>query len=250
MQATQSTSEVRSAILLAAGRGSRLSPYTDTTPKPLLPYKGKPTLELILDALIAAGISKLIVVTHYLENQIEDFVAQYLEQHKGADQLKIKTVSQQQLTGTANAVSEAIQSQPGWFNESFIVTATDYLTEADFYTDLSHFHATHDSKISISVKRLPAESQTMRSSVRITEGMTITEVVEKPEPGTEPSPFTANLIYILPASIVEYLAMIEPTIRGELELQSAINLWLKNNGTAQGLLQATPLEWQPEMNSG
>ena len=47
---------IRRAMVLAAGRGTRLAPLTDTTPKPLLPVAGQPLIEHILECLRAGGI--------------------------------------------------------------------------------------------------------------------------------------------------------------------------------------------------
>ena len=62
------------AMVLAAGLGSRMRPLTDTTPKPLVPLAGRPLLDHVLDRLSAAGISKVIVNVHYLADQIEQHV--------------------------------------------------------------------------------------------------------------------------------------------------------------------------------
>jgi bifunctional UDP-N-acetylglucosamine pyrophosphorylase/glucosamine-1-phosphate N-acetyltransferase len=61
------------AILLAAGLGTRLRPHTEKTPKPLLPVQGRPILDWILGAL-PAHVDRIIVVTHYLGEQIEEYL--------------------------------------------------------------------------------------------------------------------------------------------------------------------------------
>src|SRR5215216_2646780 len=57
---------IRSAILLAAGRGKRQRPYTDLTPKPLLAINGRATLDYVLMAVSKAGIERVCIVTHHL----------------------------------------------------------------------------------------------------------------------------------------------------------------------------------------
>lgn len=61
---------VRCAMLLAAGRGERMRPLSDQTPKPLLPVRGKPLIEWHLEALARAGIERVVVNTAWLEEQI------------------------------------------------------------------------------------------------------------------------------------------------------------------------------------
>ncbi|WP_052046208.1 nucleotidyltransferase family protein [Candidatus Paracaedibacter symbiosus] len=63
------------AILLAAGFGKRLQPLTLTTPKPLLPVQGTPILAHLLDRLRQHGVKKVVVNTHYLAQQLEDYLA-------------------------------------------------------------------------------------------------------------------------------------------------------------------------------
>jgi MurNAc alpha-1-phosphate uridylyltransferase len=59
----------RCALILAAGRGERLRPHTDTCPKPLLPVRGKPLIEWHLEALAAAGVHEVVINTAWLEDR-------------------------------------------------------------------------------------------------------------------------------------------------------------------------------------
>lgn len=58
--------EIKTAFILAAGRGTRLRPLTESCPKPLLPMAGRPIITHVMDHLIAAGIRRFIVNTHHL----------------------------------------------------------------------------------------------------------------------------------------------------------------------------------------
>ncbi len=60
-----------SAIVLAAGRGERLRPHTDHTPKPLLAVRGKPLVQWHLEALARAGVERVVINTAWLESQFE-----------------------------------------------------------------------------------------------------------------------------------------------------------------------------------
>jgi len=57
-------------MVLAAGRGERLRPLTDTTPKPMVPIIGRPLLDHAIDRLLAAGVTRVVVNTHHLGEQI------------------------------------------------------------------------------------------------------------------------------------------------------------------------------------
>jgi MurNAc alpha-1-phosphate uridylyltransferase len=69
MPAAPARPAVRSAIVLAAGRGERMRPLTDATPKPLLPVRGKPMIEWHLEALARAGIERVVINCAWLEEQ-------------------------------------------------------------------------------------------------------------------------------------------------------------------------------------
>jgi MurNAc alpha-1-phosphate uridylyltransferase len=60
------------AIVMAAGRGERMRPLTDTTPKPLLPVRGRPLIEWHLSALAHAGVREVVVNTAWLEDRFPE----------------------------------------------------------------------------------------------------------------------------------------------------------------------------------
>ena len=64
-------SEVRMAMVLAAGLGERMRPLTLRMPKPLVPLAGRPLIDHVLDRIAAAGIQSAVVNVHYLPEQLE-----------------------------------------------------------------------------------------------------------------------------------------------------------------------------------
>lgn len=234
--------KITSAILLAAGRGKRLRPHTNHTPKPLLPWRDRPTLDWILDSLLQSEVTQVVLVTGHLRSQIEEYSKVRMQQYPAQ---QIACVTQTVLDGTAAAVSCALHAHPQWFKQSFLVTATDYLVASGFYPDLLAFHEQHKADISISLKSVPQEELASRSSVAYSGDFDITEVVEKPKPGQAPSCYSANLIYVVPAAMAELIHAVLPSPRGEREFQTAVNTHLQNGASARGLLQQTPQEWLP-----
>ena len=85
------------AVILAAGLGKRLRPHTLQTPKPLLPVNGRPILDWTLGALPLA-VKRVLVVTHYLANQIEAFLKTQTHFKEWS------TVHQEEPRGTGDAL--------------------------------------------------------------------------------------------------------------------------------------------------
>jgi len=64
------TARPRQAVILAGGRGTRLAPLTDTMPKPMVPFHGRPFLDYLLELLAGQGFQRALVLTGYLGDQI------------------------------------------------------------------------------------------------------------------------------------------------------------------------------------
>jgi NDP-sugar pyrophosphorylase family protein len=232
-----------SAVLLAAGRGKRLRPFTDQTPKPLLPINGSNSLDMTLRATKRTGIQRACLVTHHLEAQIHSFV-----DHGSAWSMKAVFCHQAELRGSGDGLLSVLRNLPDWIDRSapVLVSATDYLLPENALTDLVAMHEAQSCDITVSLKECPAKELSARSSVQLNESWRVQRIVEKPAPGEAPSRYTAALIYILPPAIWDMLPKLLPSPRGELELPAAVNLLLEAGMTAFGLLQPTPPEWSPE----
>ncbi len=114
------------AMILAAGRGTRLAPLTDGTPKPLLPLAGRPLIEWQVQALAAAGIRELVINLHHLGEQIAD--------HLGDGSrfgLMIQYSRETALLETGGGIVNAL---PLLGDETFWLLNGDIYTDFDFAT--------------------------------------------------------------------------------------------------------------------
>lgn len=230
---------IQSAILLAAGRGTRLRPYTDGTPKSLLPIHGRPTLDYCLHAASKAGITRVCIVTHHLEEQIFAYVGDGAKWN-----LTVTFAHQKELRGNGDALLSVPRD---WIRpEPVLVVATDYMLEENSLWELVEAHARRGADITMSLKECPVEELLARSSVEVDADWRVRRIVEKPKRAEVLSPFAASILFIFPPQIWEYLPRVKPSTRGEIEMQSAVQMMIDDGYKAFGVLQPAPQEWSPE----
>jgi NDP-sugar pyrophosphorylase family protein len=234
---------IKSAVLLAAGRGKRQRPFTDVTPKPLLEVKGRATLDFVLCAVAKAGVERVCIVTNHLEEKIFEYVGDGSKWN-----LSASFAHQSELRGNGDALLAVTQS---WIQaEPVMVVATDYLLEEDALFELVQAQGKYQVDIVMSLKECPIEELSARSSVDVDSDWRVKRIIEKPKPEEIMSPYAASILFILPPQIWEYLPKVSPSERGEIEMQAAIDQMIQDGFKAIGVLQSAPDEWQMEHASG
>ena len=232
---------IRSAVLLAAGRGKRQRPYTDQVPKPLLEVRGRATLDYVLTAVRRAGIERVCIVTHYLENKIFDYV-----RDGSGWGLDVTFAHQKNLRGNGDAL---LSVPPDWVREEpMMIVATDYVLRENDLLNLVLAHVKYKADITMSLKQCPVEELVSRSSVDVDANWRVKRIIEKPNVDQIMSPYAASILFILPRQIWEYLHRVQASPRGEIEMQSAVQMMIEDGYKAFGLLQPAPQEWTPEAN--
>jgi mannose-1-phosphate guanylyltransferase len=113
------------AFLLAAGKGTRLKPYTDTHPKCLIPIHGRPLLQIWLDLLARHGVSEVLINTHHHADQVEAFIAA----QRLVTTMALHPFYEPHLLGSAGTVWQ----HRSWVADAadFIIAYADNLTNAD-----------------------------------------------------------------------------------------------------------------------
>jgi dTDP-glucose pyrophosphorylase len=97
------------------------------------------------------------------------------------------------------------------------------------------------------LKECPVEELMSRSSVDVDSDWRVKRVIEKPKHEEIMSPYAASIMFIVPFTIWKYLPKIEPSPRGEIEMQSAVQMMIEDGYKTFGLLQPAPQEWTPEL---
>ena len=139
-----STTEERSNIMviMAGGKGTRLMPYTDDRPKPMVEVAGKPMLEHIIERAKLDGFNHFVLAIHHLGNIIED----YFGNGECLD-VKIDYLRENSPLGTAGALS-LLNIKP---NLPFVVTNGDVLSDIR-YGDILDFHNLHEASGTMAVR--------------------------------------------------------------------------------------------------
>ena len=126
------------AVLMAGGKGERLRPLTENTPKPLLPVGEKAIIDHNVDRLISYGIQHINVTVNYLKEQIEEH---YQEPRNG---VRIKTIREPQYLGTIGSIRFVQQ----FYNDTILLMNSDLFTNIDYEDFFLHFQE-HDAEMSV-----------------------------------------------------------------------------------------------------
>ncbi|MFC7019229.1 MULTISPECIES: bifunctional sugar-1-phosphate nucleotidylyltransferase/acetyltransferase [Haloarcula] len=159
--------QIDTAVVLAAGEGTRLRPLTRNRPKPMLPAANRPILEHVFDALVEAGIERLVAVVGFKRDRVQDHFG---STYRG---VPITYVVQEKQLGSGHALLQAREVVDG----SLLVLNGDRLIDPGTVEAVANsFAETGDTSISV-VER----QDTHRYGAVELRGSAITEFVEKPQ---------------------------------------------------------------------
>ena len=263
--------QVRKAIIPAAGLGTRFLPATKAQPKEMLPIVDKPTIQYVVEEAAAAGLSDILIITGRGKRAVEDhfdkaFELEYfLKEKKENERLKqveestrignIHFIRQKEPLGLGHAVLCA-KDHVG--NEPFVVLLGDIIVERNRPCTAELIGQYHRRGCSIlALQKLPDEKL---SSYGVIDGREVengvyhlTNLIEKPPPGTAPTNLAILGRYLLTPGIFECIEKTNADKGGEIQLTDAIKLLSKiediygfeykgelwDVGTVPGFLRAT-----------
>jgi dTDP-glucose pyrophosphorylase len=217
------------AVLLAAGRGTRMRQLTTNLPKPMIKVRNKPILLHILEGLQAAGIKNFLIIVGYHSDAVRSYFGDGT-----CFGLRINYATQAVQDGTGRVVDLA-RDFAG--NSAFILGYGDILVDAQNYKRIADL--SDDVEAIISVTR--GEDVSKGGAVFVNEQMELVDLREKSRAGEATSPWYNAGIYTFRPSIFEFTARLKPSPRGEYELTDAI-LELAKSGKKVKAIELTG-EW-------
>ncbi|MBD3355351.1 NTP transferase domain-containing protein [Candidatus Woesearchaeota archaeon] len=196
------------AVIMAAGKGTRMLPLTKTTPKVLIKINNKPFLHYVIENLKKAGFTEFGIIAGYLKEQIYDFIDK--------NNINAKIIEQTEQKGTGHAVMRA---KSFCKDEDFIVLGGDNLFSVK---DLKAINKEDDFCYAVGKEM---QKDLSKYGVFVIENDILKKIEEKPE--IPPSNIINIGLYKFTSDIWEALDQIKLSPREEYELTDAITILAK-----------------------
>jgi NDP-sugar pyrophosphorylase family protein len=214
------------AVILAGGKGSRLHPITTNRSKAMLPVLGRPMVERVMEDLASCGIDDFILVVNPEDRPITRHF-----RSEARLQAEVRFAYQPKRLGMADALRWAAPL----IESEFVLSACDNLTSSTHIARmLSAWVKTPRPEAVLTLMRMPPERLSSTGVVTL-EGERVLAIVEKPAPGQAPSDIASLPLYIFSPAILELLDEVQPSPRGEYELQDAIQMLIERGWLARGV---------------
>lgn len=202
--------KIDKAVLLAAGRGTRMREMTADIPKPMLGVHGKPVLQHIVEGLRDAGVAEFLIIVGYRAETVQNFFG---------DGSRYKIGIQYAMQATQDGTGRVVELAKNFVaNTPFVLGYGDILVDRENYKGILDLPG--DMEAFISVTR--GEDVSKGGAVFLNERMELVDLREKPKPGEATSPWYNAGLYAFRPSIFDFTAKLKPSPRGEYELTDAI----------------------------
>lgn len=242
-------SEIRKAVIPAAGLGTRLLPATKSIPKEMLPIVDRPAIQYVVDEAVAAGIEDILIITSPSKHSI----ANYFDRDVELESLLRESNKHQQLEAVQSIISMASihyrrQGEPLGLghaigvakafvgNDSFAVLLPDDLLVdgGELLTEMISLHQETGS-IVLAAGEFPIEEVVAYGVIdpgKIDgDHIEVAGIVEKPPVESAPSNYgLAPGRYVFPPEIFDSIATTEPGVGGEIQITDAIAAMIDNPG--------------------
>jgi NDP-sugar pyrophosphorylase family protein len=199
------------AVILAAGRGKRLAPVSQYHTKAMAPVAGVPMVQRVMDLVAGQDIHDFVLVV----GPDDDEIRRHFHNPETPQGL-VRLVDQHDRLGTAHALRMAAPLIDG----DFVLSACDNLVPPEHIAALIDAHGRRGATITLSLMPV-APDAVSATGIVARDGERITRIVEKPTPESAPSNISSLPLYVLSREFLPYLDQVQPSPRGEYELQDA-----------------------------
>ena len=187
------TLQVRQAVIMVGGKGTRLRPLTNNCPKPILPILDKPCTEYFIDSLAEAGMEEVIMACGYRSQQVRDALGDGSKQG-----IRVTYSYEDHPLGTGGAL-KLIQDR---LDDVFIAINGDNFMDIDFRAMVKeHLSSGADVTISLSTTDNPCEV----GIVRLDDSGKILEFKEKPKPEEVFSNILNTGVYVINRDVLDFI---------------------------------------------
>jgi dTDP-glucose pyrophosphorylase len=224
--------KIDKAVVLAAGRGTRMRELTADLPKPMIEVRGKPVLQHIIEGLRNAGIRESLIVVGYHADAVRNFFGD-----GSRYSISIQYATQTMQDGTGRVVD---------LSRDFVAGCPFILSYGDILVDPANYKRVvdlpEDVEAIITVTR--GEDVSKGGAVFVNDRMELLDIREKSQPGEVQGwsglsqhavPFYNAGLYAFRPSIFEFTAKLKPSPRGEYELTDAIRDLAQSGKKVQAL---------------
>ncbi|NHJ20415.1 MAG: nucleotidyltransferase family protein [Candidatus Lokiarchaeota archaeon] len=204
------------AIILCAGHGKRLEPYTDKIQKTMLKLQGKPFLEYIIDGLKYAGFRDILLVVGYQKEQI-------IEHFQTGENwnMNIEYIEQKELNGTGGAL---LLCEKLIHEEHFFLTWGDILVPYKVYKEVCAIFK-EENRDFILVANYTDDPHL--GAAIYSNDLIVTDIIEKPVRGSSKTNLNNCGVFIFSKEIFSVLKTLTPSERGEIEIPKALLIGIK-----------------------
>lgn len=212
------------ALIPAAGHGTRFLPLTRAVPKEMLPVGAKPAVQLIVEEALAAGADDVVIVI----SPEKEMIRRYFD---GDPELapRIRYAVQTELRGLGHAVLQAAETVGRPADGVLILLGDALVSGCVAAAEMSALSRAKGGAGVIGLERVPREKISRYGIVKMEADGRLSDIVEKPRVEDAPSDIAVAGRYLLPTRIFDLLATQTPGHGGEIQLTDAIRRLIPEN---------------------
>jgi NDP-sugar pyrophosphorylase family protein len=233
---------VNTGLILAAGRGTRMAPYSDAVAKELLPIGERPVIEYSIRYMCEAGIRKVYIVLGEGKEQIMEYI-------KDGRRLGVHAAYLFQDLKAGMGTAKAVEAAKPWIQEAFVVFYGDsFFYPGDFLKEMLQFHRMRGSQVTMGVYRV--KSPLGFGIVRMGREDDVIDLVESPtleeaEGLRTDGEYLANSgPLIFTSSVFDYIEKTGPSPKGEYWITETIRLMVRDGLRVYGFRIPREVFWR------